>query len=54
MPPAAESPPVFGDRSQYQLDPANQREALKETALDIEQGADILMVKPALPCLSMF
>ena len=50
---AAESPPAFGDRSQYQLDPANQREALKETALDIEQGADILMVKPALPCLDV-
>ena len=50
---AAESPPTFGDRSQYQLDPANQREALKEIALDVEQGADILMVKPALPCLDV-
>ena len=50
---AAESPPTFGDRSQYQLDPANQREALREIALDVEQGADILMVKPALPCLDV-
>lgn len=50
---AAESPPTFGDRSQYQLDPANQREAMREIALDVEQGADILMVKPALPCLDV-
>ena len=50
---AAESAPRFGDRSQYQLDPANRREALKEIALDIEQGADIVMVKPALPCLDV-
>ena len=50
---AAESPPSFGDRSQYQLDPANQREALREIALDIEQGADIIMVKPALPSLDV-
>ncbi|MGH2545180.1 MAG: porphobilinogen synthase, partial [Ardenticatenaceae bacterium] len=45
---AAESPPGFGDRSQYQMDPANRREALRETALDAQEGADILMVKPAL------
>jgi len=50
---AAESPPSFGDRSQYQMDPANKREALKEIALDVEQGADMLMVKPALPYLDI-
>ncbi len=50
---AAESPPSFGDRSQYQMDPANRREALKEIALDVEQGADMLMVKPALPYLDI-
>jgi len=50
---AAESPPQFGDRSQYQMDPANRREALKEVALDVEQGADYLMVKPALPYLDV-
>ena len=50
---AAESAPNFGDRSQYQLDPANHREALKEIALDIEQGADMIMVKPALPNLDV-
>jgi porphobilinogen synthase len=50
---AAESPPQFGDRSEYQMDPANQREALKEVALDVVQGADILMVKPALPYLDI-
>ncbi|WP_309715758.1 porphobilinogen synthase [Armatimonas sp.] len=44
---AAESPPQFGDRGQYQMDPANRREAMREVALDVEQGADILMVKPA-------
>lgn len=44
---AAESPPSFGDRSQYQMDSANPREALKEVALDVAEGADILMVKPA-------
>ena len=44
---AAESPPQFGDRSQYQMDPANRREALKEAALDVAEGADMLMVKPA-------
>jgi porphobilinogen synthase len=50
---AAESPPSFGDRSQYQMDPANRREALREVALDVRQGADILMVKPALPYLDV-
>jgi porphobilinogen synthase len=50
---AAESPPAFGDRSEYQMDPANVREALKETRLDVEEGADILMVKPALPYLDV-
>jgi porphobilinogen synthase len=43
---AAESTPAFGDRRSYQMDPANRREALKEVALDIEEGADIVMVKP--------
>lgn len=50
---AAESPPQFGDRSQYQMDPANRREALRETALDIAEGADVVMVKPALPYLDI-
>ncbi|HEX9070274.1 MAG TPA: porphobilinogen synthase [Ktedonobacterales bacterium] len=50
---AAESPPSFGDRSQYQMDPANAREALKEVAQDVAEGADILMVKPALPYLDV-
>ncbi len=50
---AAESPPKFGDRSQYQMDPANRREALRETALDVAEGADIVMVKPALPYLDV-
>lgn len=50
---AAESPPSFGDRSEYQMDPANKREALKEIALDVEQGADMLMVKPAMPYLDV-
>ena len=45
---AAESAPAFGDRRSYQMDPANRREAIKEVALDIEEGADIVMVKPAL------
>ena len=45
---AAESTPAFGDRRSYQMDPSNRREALKEVALDIEEGADIVMVKPAL------
>lgn len=50
---AAESPPQFGDRSQYQMDPANRREALKEVALDVAEGADMLIVKPALPYLDI-
>jgi len=45
---AAESPPQFGDRSSYQMDPANGEEALREVALDLAEGADIVMVKPAL------
>ncbi|MEQ9369343.1 MAG: porphobilinogen synthase [Coleofasciculus chthonoplastes F3-SA18-01] len=45
---AAESPPQFGDRSTYQMDPANSQEALKEVELDIAEGADMLMIKPAL------
>lgn len=47
------SGPRFGDRSSYQMDPANRREAFREAALDIEEGADILMVKPALPYLDI-
>lgn len=50
---AAESPPKFGDRKSHQMDPANSREALRETALDIAEGADMLMVKPALPYLDV-
>ncbi len=50
---AAESAPQFGDRKSYQMDPANIDEALTETALDIEEGADILMVKPALAYLDV-
>jgi len=50
---AAESPPQFGDRHEYQMDPANAREALKEVALDVAEGADMLMVKPALPYLDI-
>jgi porphobilinogen synthase len=50
---AAESPPSFGDRSQYQMDPGNAREALREVALDVEEGADMLMVKPALAYLDI-
>ena len=50
---AADSTPAFGDRSTYQMDPANAREALKEMALDVEEGADIIMVKPALPYLDL-
>jgi len=50
---AAESAPQFGDRRSYQMDPANADEALREVALDIEEGADIVMVKPALPCLDV-
>jgi porphobilinogen synthase len=50
---AAGSTPQFGDRSTYQMDPANTDEALREAALDIDQGADMLMVKPAMPCLDV-
>ncbi|HMG33137.1 MAG TPA: porphobilinogen synthase [Blastocatellia bacterium] len=50
---AAQSAPQFGDRRGYQMDPANAREALKEAALDLEEGADILMVKPALAYLDI-
>lgn len=50
---AAESPPRFGDRRTYQMDPANAEEALREVALDIEEGADIVMVKPALAYLDI-
>jgi porphobilinogen synthase len=49
----AESAPAFGDRRGYQMDPANVREALRECALDLDEGADALMVKPALPCLDV-
>jgi porphobilinogen synthase len=50
---AAGSAPPFGDRQSYQMDPANRREALREIALDVEEGADIVMVKPALPYLDV-
>ena len=50
---AAESAPQFGDRRSYQMDPANAREALLEVELDVEEGADIVMVKPALPYLDV-
>jgi porphobilinogen synthase len=50
---AAQSAPQFGDRRSYQMDPANSREALREVALDLEEGADIVMVKPALPYLDV-
>jgi porphobilinogen synthase len=50
---AAESAPQFGDRRGYQMDPANAREALREVALDVEEGADVIMVKPALPYLDV-
>lgn len=50
---AAGSTPQFGDRRSYQMDPANAREALREADLDVEQGADMLMVKPALPYLDV-
>ncbi len=50
---AAQSAPQFGDRRSYQMDPANAREALKEVALDIEEGADMVMIKPALPYLDI-
>ena len=50
---AAESTPAFGDRRSHQMDPANAREALRQVALDIDQGADMVMVKPALPYLDI-
>lgn len=50
---AADSTPAFGDRRSYQMDPANSREALRETLLDVEEGADMIMVKPALPYLDI-
>ena len=50
---AAESTPQFGDRRSYQMDPANGLEAMREIALDIDEGADIVMVKPALPYLDI-
>jgi porphobilinogen synthase len=50
---AAESPPQFGDRRTYQMDSANADEALREVALDIEEGADIVMIKPALPYIDI-
>jgi porphobilinogen synthase len=50
---AADSAPQFGDRAAYQMDPANALEALKEAILDIEEGADIIMVKPALSYLDI-
>jgi len=50
---AAESAPKFGDRRSYQMDPANGDEALREVALDLEEGADLVMVKPALPYLDL-
>jgi porphobilinogen synthase len=50
---AADSAPQFGDRRSYQMDPANAREALKEVTLDLEEGADMVMVKPALPYLDV-
>jgi porphobilinogen synthase len=50
---AADGAPAFGDRRHYQMDPANAREAVREARLDAEQGADVLMVKPALPYLDV-
>jgi porphobilinogen synthase len=50
---AAESTPQFGDRRSYQMDPANAREAMREIALDLEEGADMIMVKPAMPYLDI-
>ncbi|WP_224448198.1 porphobilinogen synthase [Haloprofundus salilacus] len=50
---AADGAPAFGDRRHYQMDPANAREALREVRLDVEQGADVLMVKPGLPYLDI-
>jgi porphobilinogen synthase len=50
---AADGAPAFGDRRHYQMDPANAREARREVELDVEEGADVLMVKPALPYLDV-
>jgi len=50
---AAEGAPKFGDRKTHQMDPANAREALRELALDLDEGADMVMVKPALPYLDV-
>src|SRR5438046_4320158 len=50
---AADSTPAFGDRRSYQMDPANVREALRECELDVAEGADVIMVKPALPYLDV-
>ncbi|WP_319404574.1 porphobilinogen synthase [uncultured Desulfosarcina sp.] len=50
---AAQSAPTFGDRRTYQMDPANAREAIREATMDVEEGADIIMVKPALPYLDI-
>src|SRR5580704_6836185 len=50
---AADSAPQFGDRRSYQMDPANAREAMKEIALDLEEGADMIMIKPAMPYLDL-
>jgi porphobilinogen synthase len=50
---AVDSTPAFGDRRAYQMDPANIREAMREVALDVEEGADLVMVKPALPYLDV-
>lgn len=50
---AAESPPQFGDRRSYQMDPANSDEAVREVGMDVDEGADIIMVKPALPYLDV-
>ena len=50
---AADSAPAIGDRRGYQMDPANGREAIREMALDVAEGADILLVKPGLPCLDL-
>jgi porphobilinogen synthase len=50
---AADGAPAFGDRRHYQMDPANRREARREVALDVDEGADVLMIKPALPYLDV-
>jgi porphobilinogen synthase len=50
---AAESAPQFGDRRTYQMDPANSLEAIREVSMDVEEGADIVMVKPAMPYLDI-